>query len=133
MYRCRVDDERAELPETWRTVSVVSWVLTAAAVVAVAVTSRTIGRPVWWLGPTTRPTTPVAILAPLACIVVPLLAAFRRPDLMVRAGVAGSIGLLVVALLEFLNVPSVAVAMTVVAVASLLASIALVLGTRHYR
>lgn len=128
-----MDNDQDAFPESRRTIAVVSWVLTAAAVVAVAITSRTIGRSVWWLGPTTDPVTPFAILLPLACVVVPLVAAFRRPALLVRAGLAGSVGLVVISLIEFLNVPSVAVAMSVVAIASLLSSIALVLPTRHYR
>ena len=133
MYGCRVDNDRDALPENWRTIAVVSWVMTTAAVTAVAITSRTIGRSVWWLGPSTRPTTPLAILLPLACVVVPLVAAFRRPGLVARSSLVCSGGLVVVALIEFLNVPSVAVAMSVVAAASLLSSVALVLATRHYR
>ena len=120
-------------PENWRTVAVISWILTIAAIAVVAATGRSMGRSPWWLGPSTNPASPLAILLPLACVVVPLVAAFYKPAYIAKGGLACSSALVVISAVDFLKIPSIAVAMTVVSVASLLSSIALVLATRHYR
>lgn len=48
-------DSQALPSHGWRTVSFISWIATLAALVAVAISSRTIGQPVWWLGPRADP------------------------------------------------------------------------------
>ena len=133
MYRGDVDTGAETFPESWRTVATISWILTIAGIVVVAATGRSMGRSPWWLGPSTDPASPFALLLPLACVVVPLVAAFRRPLQLATSGVVCSAALLLISFVDFLKIPSMAVAMSVVAVASLLSSVAVAVATRHYR
>lgn len=117
----------------WRMVSLVTWVGTLAALIAVAISSRTIGQPVWWLGTRFDPASPILILVPLAMVVVPLVATWRAPHLMTRTGIACSLLLMATALPDIGGSPAVSLAVVVVAGAAFLAVIAQLIGSRKYR
>lgn len=140
MYRVGVELE-APRPRTvpdaipshgWRTVSLVTWLATLAALVAVAISSRTIGRPLWWLGTRFHPAHPLLMLIPLALIAVPIVATWRSPGMMVRANIACSLALIATALPDLASSMSVAIAVVVVGTASLTSAIAQLLATRNY-
>ena len=122
-----------QLSDGWRTVAFITWILTGASIIAVAITSRTIGRPIWWLGPESDPASPLFVLLPLVTVAAPLFAASRKPDLLPRLGVGCSSILLLSALLDISSSPAVAVAVAVLSLASLSVSIALAAVARQYR
>lgn len=117
----------------WRTVSFISWIAVLAALVAVAISSRTIGRPVWWLGSRFDPAPAVFMLVPLSLVVTPLVATWRAPDIMVRTSVICSLLLAATAIPDVASSPATALGVIVVAIASFLSSIAQVLVARKYR
>lgn len=121
------------LSDGWRTVGFITWVLAGASVLAIAITSRTIGRPLWWLGPESNPASPVFLLVPVAIIVVPLIAASKRPQHLVVAGLGSSVALLITALIDVSASPAVALAIGVVGIAALSVSISLLVIARQYR
>ncbi|MSO60400.1 MAG: hypothetical protein EXQ63_08770 [Ilumatobacteraceae bacterium] len=57
------------LASGWAVVGAATWIATLLAVTAIAISSRTISRPPWWLGPTTDPA-PFFALAILAIVVI---------------------------------------------------------------
>lgn len=116
----------------WRTVSLVTWLGTLAAIVAIAISSRTIGRPLWWLGTRFHPAHPVLMLIPLALIAIPIVATWRAPHLMLRTNIICSILLMATALPDLGSSSSVAVAVIVIGAASLVAAIAQTLALRNY-
>lgn len=122
-----------QLSDGWRTVAFITWILTGASIIAIAITSRTIGRPIWWLGTESDPASPLLALLPLIAVSAPLYSASRKPDVLPRLGVGCSIALLLSALIDLASSPAVAAASAVVAVASLSVSIALVAVARQYR
>jgi hypothetical protein len=124
---------QGQLSDGWRTVAFITWILTAASIVAIAITSRTIGRPIWWLGPESNPASPLFILLPLITVALPLYTSTRKPTVFPRLGIICSVALLLSALLDVSSSPAVAVAVAVVSVASLSVSIALVAVARQYR
>jgi len=117
----------------WRTVSFISWIAVLAAVIAVAISSRTIGRPVWWLGSRFHPAPAIFMLVPLSLIVTPLVATWRAPKIMVRTSVVCSLLLAATAIPDIASSPATALGIVVVALASFLSSIAQVLVARKYR
>ncbi len=122
------------IPSTgWRTVSFISWIAVLAALVAVAISSRTIGRPVWWLGSRFHPAPAVFMLVPLSLVVTPLVATWRAPDIMVRTSVICSLLLAATAIPDVASSPATALGIVAVALASFLSSIAQVLVARKYR
>lgn len=112
---------------------IVTWVLTLGALIAVAISSRTIGRPIWWLGPSVDPASPVAVMVPIAVVVSPLVAAARHRRHMGLVGTVSAIALAATSLPDLADKPGVAVAVLTVAVAALCGSVAVLMATRHYR
>ena len=117
----------------WRSVVVITWSAVFACVLAVAVSSRTIGRPVWWLGPSTDPAPYVWLAVPIVLVFAPLAAAFRAPRHCVRVSLASSVGLLLTAVPDLADKSAVATAVGTVGFAALLASVGVMLGQRQYR
>jgi hypothetical protein len=129
-----VSKTRRAIPSSgWRTVSFVSWIAVLAALIAIAISSRTIGRPVWWLGTRFHPAPAVFMLIPLSLVVTPLVATWRAPDIMVRVSLICSLLLAATAIPDVADSPATALGVIVVALASFLSSIAQVLVARKYR
>lgn len=63
---------------TWRRLASISWVGIALCQVAVAVTSRNIGKSAWWLGPESNPRFPLVWAVPFL-ITVAAFVATQRP------------------------------------------------------
>jgi hypothetical protein len=127
--------ETLNVPPTtvWSTVSFISWIAVLAALIAVAISSRTIGRPVWWLGSRFHPAPAIFMLVPLSVIVTPLVATWRAPEIMVRTSIICSLLLGATAIPDVSDSPATALGIVVVALASFLSSIAQVLVARKYR
>lgn len=117
----------------WRVVCFVTWIAALAALIAVAISSRTIGQPIWWLGTRTNPAPAVVMLVPLSVIVLPLVASWRAPHIMVRSSIICSILLTASSLPNFDDSIAIAIAVAVIGFASFLSSIAQLLVVRKYR
>lgn len=122
-----------ELSDGWRTVAFITWVLTAAGIIAIAITSRTVGRPIWWLGSESDPASPLFIILPVVAVAVPLYAAGRKPEILSRVGLICSGALLVSATIDIASSPGVAAGVAIVSIAALSVSIALWAVARQYR
>lgn len=116
-----------------RHVLVITWSLAFACMLAVAVSSRTVGRPVWWLGPTTDPAPVVALLVPIVVIATPVTAALRSWREPVLVSTVCSLLLALTALPDAPDRMSLAIATWTVALATLLANIGVMVARRHYR
>lgn len=117
----------------WRTVSTITWAGVFAALLAVAISSRTIGRPIWWLGPSSAPASPFFITIPLAIVLVPLVATLRAPRHMTTASWICSLALIATGIVELASNPAISIAVVVIGVAALMESIAVVVVMRQYR
>ena len=117
----------------WRTVLMVTWVGTFACMLAVAVSSRIIGRPIWWLGPSTSPAPLVFVAVPVVLVLAPLAAVMRRPAIATRVSLVASVLLLATGIPDAFDRMAIAVATWTVSGAALLATIAVMVGERQYR
>jgi len=117
----------------WRTVSTITWAGVFGALLAVAISSRTIGRPIWWLGPSSAPASPFLITIPLAIVLIPLVATLRSPRYMTTASWVCSLALIGTGIAELASNPAISVAVVVIGVAALMESIAVVVVMRQYR
>jgi len=117
----------------WRTVLLVTWVGTFACMLAVAVSSRTIGRPIWWLGPSTSPAPLLFVAVPIVLVLAPLAAVMRRPAFAARVSLVSSVLLLLSGVPDAPDRMAIAVATWTVGGAALLATIAVMVGARQYR
>jgi len=124
---------QGELSDGWRTVAFITWILTAAGIIAVAITSRTVGRPIWWLWSESDPASPLFILLPVVAVAVPLYAAGRKPEILTRAGLISSSALVISSTFDIASSPGVAAGVAIVSTAALSVSIALWAVARQYR
>jgi hypothetical protein len=72
-------------------------------------------------------------LIPLAIVVLPLVAASKKPEVLVPVGMGSSIALLITAVIDISGTPAVALAIGIVGIAALSVSIALLVIARQYR
>lgn len=117
----------------WRSVLIITWFAVFACVLAVAVSSRTIGRPVWWLGPSTNHSPWVFLAVPVVIVFAPLAAAMRWPRRAIRASLVCSLALVATAVPDAGDKRAVAIAVATVGGAALLATIGVMVGERQYR
>lgn len=118
---------------TWTAVILVTWSLTFLALVALTVSSRTIGRSVWWLGPGTSARPPWTIAVPIVISFVPLAVTYLRMRTASRVSAASAVVLMLAALPDARDRPVIAGAVALVAVTALAVSIAVIAGERQYR
>jgi hypothetical protein len=114
-------------------VSFLTWIGVLASVLAVTISSRTIGRSIWWLGPSSNPAPVFYLLLPIVIIGTPLLVTLQRPQRMVRVGLLASIALLISALPDAGSNSAIAIAILVIGLAALASSIAFLMVLRKYR
>jgi len=124
---------QAQPSDGWRMVSFLTWIGVLASVLAVTISSRTIGRSIWWLGPSSNPAPVFYLLLPIVIIGTPLLVTLQRPQRMVRVGLFASIALLISALPDAGSNSAIAIAILVIGLAALASSIALLMVLRKYR
>jgi len=109
--------------QPWRTLASVSWIGILLCQVAVAISSRNIGKSAWWLGPESNPQFPLLWGLPFAITIAGLVATQRprRYTIFIHLGcVAALVG---VALGDVSNAPGVALLEFVLAGIALLVSL----------
>lgn len=117
----------------WRTVSALTWSGVVGSLLAVAISSRTIGRPIWWLGPTSQPASPLWLIVPICLVALPIITTLRFPHRMVITSWVCSVGVIAIGLVDISSTPAIALAVVVIGIAALMESIAVVMVMRHYR
>lgn len=125
--------QQSQPSDAWRMVSFLTWIGVLASVLAVTISSRTIGRSIWWLGPSSNPAPVFFLLIPILIIGTPIFVTLTRPQRMVRVGLVGSIALLISALPDVGSNSAIALAILVIGLAALASSIALLMVLRKYR
>ena len=116
------------LTNTWRTVAVVSWLLVLFAIIAVAVTSRNIGKPTWWLGPQSNPSFVLLWALPFVAPIASIIAAVKFGRIASFVGFGSALLLGVIGVADINNTPGVALIECTIAIASALIAIATFAG-----
>ncbi|MFM8956956.1 MAG: hypothetical protein ACKOJH_05875 [Actinomycetota bacterium] len=107
---------------TWRRLASISWVGIAVCQVAVAVTSRNIGKSTWWLGPESNPRFPLVWAVPFLITVAAFVATQRPRKYTIVVHLVCVALLAAVATGDVANSPGVAALQYVVAGVALLVS-----------
>ena len=109
--------------QPWRTLASVSWIGILLCQVAVAISSRNIGKSAWWLGPESNPQFPLVWALPFAITIAGLVATHRprRYTKFIHLGCV--LALVGVALGDVSNAPGVALLEFVLAGIALLVSL----------
>jgi hypothetical protein len=105
---------------TWRRLATASWIGIFFCQIAVAVTSRNIGKSAWWLGPESNPQFPLVWAVPFAITLVALIATQRTRRYTIFVHLACVALLVAVATGDLSNAPGVAMLQYVVAGIALL-------------
>jgi membrane-bound metal-dependent hydrolase YbcI (DUF457 family) len=121
-------NNQLRLTNAWRTVAVVSWLLVFFAIMAVAVTSRNIGKPTWWLGPESNPSFILLWALPFVAPIASIIAALKFGRIASYVGFGSALLLGAIGAADINNTPGVAVVECVIAVSSALIAIATFAG-----
>ncbi len=116
------------LTNTWRTVAVVSWLLVFFAIIAVAVTSRNIGKPTWWLGPQSNPSFVLLWALPFVAPIASIIAAIKFGRVASYVGLGSALLLGAIGAADINGTPGVALIECAIAVSSALIAIATFAG-----
>lgn len=108
----------------WARVGLVTWIAVLLSNIAVGVTSRTVGKPPWWLGPSVDPAPIVFVALPLLLVATPLIFFYRSSVHAPRIAMGCACAMSVVALADLGETPGVAVVEIAIALAALMGSIA---------
>ena len=119
---------RTGLTSTWRTVAVVSWLLVFFAIIAVAVTSRNIGKPTWWLGPESNPSFVLLWALPFVAPIASIIAAIKFGHIASFVGFGAALFLGAIGVADISGTPGVALIECAIAISSALIAIATFAG-----
>ncbi len=109
-------------------VAVVSWLLVFFALIAVAFTSRKIGKPTWWLGPQSNPSFVLLWALPFVAPIASIIAAIKFGRVASYVGLGSALLLGAIGATDINNTPGVAVVECAIAVSSALIAIATFAG-----
>ena len=118
----------SDLTNTWRTVTVISWLLVFFAIIAIAVTSRNIGKPTWWLGPQSNPSFVLLWALPFVAPIASIIAAVKFGRVASYVGFGSALLLGAIGAADINRTPGVALVECVIAVSSALIAIATFAG-----
>jgi membrane-bound metal-dependent hydrolase YbcI (DUF457 family) len=121
-------NNRLVLTSTWRTVTIVSWLLVFFAIMAVAVTSRNIGKPTWWLGPESNPSFVLLWALPFVAPIASIIAAIKFGHIASFVGFGAALFLGAIGVADISGTPGVALIECAIAISSALIAIATFAG-----
>jgi membrane-bound metal-dependent hydrolase YbcI (DUF457 family) len=121
-------NNRLVLTSTWRTVTIVSWLLVFFAIMAVAVTSRNIGKPTWWLGPESNPSFVLLWALPFVAPIASIIAAIKFGHIASFVGFGAALFLGAIGVADINGTPGVALIECAIAISSALIAIATFAG-----
>ncbi len=117
-----------QLTRTWRNVTAVSWLVLGFAILALAISSRTLGKPTWWLGPQSRPRPIFLWATPFLAPIASIIASLRFSRWATLVSLASSAALAIVAVFDMQPTPGIALGEFILAGAGALITIASLAG-----
>ena len=119
------------LTRQWTIAIVATQLLIAGALLAVAVSSRSIGKPTWWLGYEHQPAFFLLWLLPFIAPTAIIFAAFKYSRLLPYVGLASTLLLGVTSGFDISRTPGVAICEILLTVCTALSTIAALAGRRR--
>ena len=116
------------LSSTWAKVTVVSWIVVIAALIAAIVTGRNVGKPAWWVGPESDPMLFVVWLVPFVLPAATIALAFRASRFVPICGVVAAFVIAGFAAGDVTSSPGVALLEGIVALSALFVALATFAG-----
>lgn len=117
-----------QLTRTWRNVTAASWLVLGLALLALAISSRSLGKPTWWLGPESQPRFIGLWVAPFLAPIASIIASLRFSRWATLVSLVSSLALAAVAVFDLQLTPGVAIGEFILAGAGLLITIASLAG-----
>ena len=117
-----------ELTVGWRTVYAIGWIGVVLGLAAVWKSSRTLGLPVWWLGPEADPNPLPLQILPFLPAALLIAAAVRSMRFLPWLGLAGAAAMIAIAAFDVGRFTGLALIQIVLAVAGALVSVAAFAG-----
>ncbi|MEO5974813.1 MAG: hypothetical protein ABIQ38_06410 [Ilumatobacteraceae bacterium] len=117
-----------QLTRTWRNVTALSWFVLGLAILALAISSRSLGKPTWWLGPESQPRFFILWATPFVPPLVSIVASLRFSRWATTVSLVSALAIALIALFDIDASPGIAVGEFVLAGAGVLIAIASLAG-----
>lgn len=120
--------KHVSLRPPWAAITVVTWLAVTAALAAVAISSRNVGKPTWWLGTASDPTFVALWFLPFLAPIAAIIAALRHARWASFVGMGASLAIAAIAVVDIESSPGVALMEIVVAACAMTTAIASLAG-----
>jgi hypothetical protein len=120
--------KHVSLRPPWAAITVVTWLAVTAALAAVAISSRNVGKPTWWLGTASDPTFVALWFLPFLAPIAAIIAALRYARWASFVGMGASLAIAAIAVIDIESTPGVALMEIVVAACAMTTAIASLAG-----
>ena len=117
-----------QLTRTWRNVTALSWLVLGFAILALAISSRSLGKPAWWLGPESNPRFFIIWATPFVPPLASIIASLRFSRWATLVSLLSALALALIALVDINSSPGIAVGEFVLAGAGALIAVASLAG-----
>ena len=120
--------KHTSLKQPWAAITVVSWLAVTAALAAVAISSRNVGKPTWWLGTASDPAFLGLWFLPFLAPIAAIIAALRYARWASFVGMGAALAIAAIAVVDVEATPAIALMEIVVALCAMTASIVSLAG-----
>jgi hypothetical protein len=120
--------KHTSLRQPWAAITVVTWLGITAALAAVAISSRNVGKPTWWLGTASDPTFVALWFLPFLAPIVAIIAAVRYARWASFVGMGSALAIAAIAVVDIEASPGVALLEIVIAACAMTTAIASLAG-----
>lgn len=107
--------KQTSLRQPWAAITVVTWLGITAALAAVAIASRNVGKPTWWLGTASDPTFVALWFLPFCAPIAAIIAAVRYARWATFVGIGASLAIAAIAVVDIEATPGVALMEIIIA------------------
>jgi hypothetical protein len=120
--------KHTSLRQPWATITVVTWLGITAALAAVAISSRNVGKPTWWLGTASDPTFVALWFLPFLAPIAAIVAAVRYARWASFVGMGAALAIGAIAVVDIEASPGVALMEIVIAICAMATAIVSLAG-----
>jgi hypothetical protein len=120
--------KHTSLRQPWATITVVTWLGITAALAAVAISSRNVGKPTWWLGTASDPTFVALWFLPFLAPIAAIIAAVRYARWASFVGMGAALAIGAIAVVDIEASPGVALMEIVIAICAMATAIVSLAG-----
>lgn len=124
-------DGAGSLPPSWKIALVATHLLIAGALLALAISARTVGKPTWWLATQNNDALLILVTVPFLAPAIVVIVALRASNFAPIAGLVATAILATSSVVDISRSPGIALGEAILAACTALTTIATIAGRRR--